>query len=361
MTKICSNCGSKVDDNVNFCPDCRSQSFKGEITPAKSSVVVKTSPQSDLIYKLFYWKTDYGYMLSKSKLTSISVFLFFIACVFAGAPAPGAIALAFLFTALVFLLAFAIHKITSKKVNPEAARHNDYGLIADLKHLLFYWQNKKTGAFVISKTKICSHIIFLIGFVIFSFAPFVNFVGCIFAGLLFEIPAFLIGFAIHRITNPYPQGELIEKKISEKPKKTIERKVKAKIPKKVSIPKGDSQMEILRKEFDAKESNVRDLIEKRFEPPQLTYTRFIGIVDKSKELFYREYESANNLIKLNEDDSPRINEEIESKKEILRSIIQKIDDLSNELVLSMDSSKDGDVDNLIDDMENLIKSVKNYE
>ena len=49
-----------------------------------------------------------------------------------------------------------------------------------------------------------------------------------------------------------------------------------------------------------------------------------------------------------------------SKIEVLKSIIQKIDDLSNELVLAMDSSDDHDVDNLIGDMENLIKSVKDY-
>ena len=49
-----------------------------------------------------------------------------------------------------------------------------------------------------------------------------------------------------------------------------------------------------------------------------------------------------------------------SKIGIMESIIDKIDDLTNELILSMDSSKDGDVDNLIEDMEGLISSVKDY-
>ena len=104
----------------------------------------------------------------------------------------------------------------------------------------------------------------------------------------------------------------------------------------------------------------RKLIKQRFEPPQLTYTRFIAVVDKSEELFNREYDSAMNLIRLGDENSPKIEAEIKSKIEVLKSIIQKIDDLSNELVLAMDSSDDHDVDNLIGDMENLIKSVKDY-
>ena len=38
-----------------------------------------------------------------------------------------------------------------------------------------------------------------------------------------------------------------------------------------------------------------------------------------------------------------------------------MDDLINELVLSLDSSKKDDVHGLLDEMENLVDSVKNYE
>jgi hypothetical protein len=41
--------------------------------------------------------------------------------------------------------------------------------------------------------------------------------------------------------------------------------------------------------------------------------------------------------------------------------IQKLDDLSNELVLNEDLSKKEDVDNLISEMDDLIQSVKNYD
>ena len=39
----------------------------------------------------------------------------------------------------------------------------------------------------------------------------------------------------------------------------------------------------------------------------------------------------------------------------------KLEDLSNELILNDDLSQTGDVDNLIDDMDSLINSVKDYD
>ena len=44
----------------------------------------------------------------------------------------------------------------------------------------------------------------------------------------------------------------------------------------------------------------------------------------------------------------------------MESLIDRLDDLANEIVVSMESSDSEDVSNLIDDMENLIKSVRDY-
>ena len=56
-------------------------------------------------------------------------------------------------------------------------------------------------------------------------------------------------------------------------------------------------------------------------------------------------------------------EELEHKIETLKSLIDQIEDLTNELVIniSSDSKSNDDVKDLIDDMENLIESVKEYE
>ena len=59
--------------------------------------------------------------------------------------------------------------------------------------------------------------------------------------------------------------------------------------------------------------------------------------------------------------SPRIAGEVESRIDILKGIIDKMDKLSNELVLNDDLTKDDDVEDLINQMDNLIKSVKDYD
>lgn len=67
------------------------------------------------------------------------------------------------------------------------------------------------------------------------------------------------------------------------------------------------------------------------------------------------------MINLADEYSPRIASEVESKIDILKSIIENLDDLSNELILNNNLSNKDDVDNLINDMDNLIDSVKDYE
>ena len=117
----------------------------------------------------------------------------------------------------------------------------------------------------------------------------------------------------------------------------------------------------LKDEFDAKEKSTRDLIEKRFAPPQLTYTKFITVVDKSSKLFNEQASNALTMIELATDPSPKLENEIKSKIDILKTIIAKIDDLKNELVLNMGESDHEDVESLFGEMNDLIDSVKDYE
>ena len=114
--------------------------------------------------------------------------------------------------------------------------------------------------------------------------------------------------------------------------------------------------------FDVKEEVVRDLIKKRFTPPQITYDKFIAIVDSSHKLFYRQNDSALNIINLAAEDTPRVQNEIQNKIDAMKKIIDQIEELTNELVISMsnDDVSENEVDNLLDDMENLIDSVKKY-
>ena len=114
--------------------------------------------------------------------------------------------------------------------------------------------------------------------------------------------------------------------------------------------------------FDVKEGVVKDLIQKRFAPPQITYDRFMGVINSSHKLFYAQRESALNIINLAADDTPRIEGELKSKIANMKAIISQIEDLTNELVINI-SDDDGaseEVKNLLEEMEKLTGSVKEY-
>ena len=130
----------------------------------------------------------------------------------------------------------------------------------------------------------------------------------------------------------------------------------------LSLRKYEKEIGNLKVLFDVKEDVVRDLIEKRFQPPQITYDRFISAIDSCHKLFYEQYDSALNITHLAVEDTPRIQDEIKSRIEAMKKIINQIEDLTNELVINISSSNetDDEVKNLLDDMENLIESVKDY-
>lgn len=129
-----------------------------------------------------------------------------------------------------------------------------------------------------------------------------------------------------------------------------------------SLKRYEKKVNNLKVVFDVKEEVVRDLIEKRFAPPQLTYDKFINIVDSAHKLFYRQADAASSIINLAAEDTPRVQDEIESKISSMNTIIDQIERLTNELVINIsnETGASEDVANLLDDMENLIDSVKDY-
>ena len=114
--------------------------------------------------------------------------------------------------------------------------------------------------------------------------------------------------------------------------------------------------------YNVKKDVLKDLIEKRFAPPQITYDKFMSVVDSADKLFNSQAESALNIINLAAEDTPRVRDEIESKISSMKTIIDYEESLTNELVINIsnETSSDSDVKNLLDDMENLIGSVKEY-
>jgi len=62
------------------------------------------------------------------------------------------------------------------------------------------------------------------------------------------------------------------------------------------------------------------------------------------------------------EDTQRVREEINNKIEAMKTIINQIEDLTNELVINISSDDEAseEVKNLLEDMENLTDSVKEY-
>ena len=67
--KICNKCGSRLHSSVNYCPYCKSSSFR--------SLNEIQLHDDSLKYKLFYWKQGSYYVLSKTKVAALVTFVFF--------------------------------------------------------------------------------------------------------------------------------------------------------------------------------------------------------------------------------------------------------------------------------------------
>ena len=130
-----------------------------------------------------------------------------------------------------------------------------------------------------------------------------------------------------------------------------------------SLKRYEDEVKSLKAEYDAKEKVVINLIEKSFAPPQITYDKFMDSVNNCSKVFNNQVDSALSIIQLTKRETPRIDTEIEQKITNMKSIISHVDDLTNELIISLSSNKKGnaDVENLFDDMKDLIDSVKKYD
>lgn len=157
-----------------------------------------------------------------------------------------------------------------------------------------------------------------------------------------------------------------------KPKETIKEKINNKKESvDVKVEEGvvpgfqfyKKQFKELEELYPQKEKNALDLIEKRFAPPQLTYTRFKKVVDDSHETFYNQLNAGYQIIELSNVYSTKVEDELKNKLIVLNSIIKSLDKLSEELVLNIskqESESKDDLDNFFDDFSNVTGSVRAY-
>ena len=126
----------------------------------------------------------------------------------------------------------------------------------------------------------------------------------------------------------------------------------------------EKQFNELERIYPKKEKNTMELIEKRFAPPQLTYSRFKRVVDDSHETFYSQLNAGYNILELSTEYSTKVEDELKNKLIVLNSIIKGLDKLAEELVLNIsqvDTESDDEIDNLFDEFKRATRSVSAYE
>lgn len=164
-----------------------------------------------------------------------------------------------------------------------------------------------------------------------------------------------------KITNIMPKNDLADKTgISKNPEyNIIGEESSSDIPR--PLMKYKKQIESLKTDFDSKEKHIRELIEKLFKPSQLNYTKFISFIDKYEEFFYNKVDVIMTITELENANTDYIKLQIEENINILKTLISKLDELSDELILAIEKSDDEDFNNYKEDMKNLINSVKDYK
>ena len=124
------------------------------------------------------------------------------------------------------------------------------------------------------------------------------------------------------------------------------------------------QFKELEELYPKKEKSTLELIEKRFAPPQLTYSRFKRVVDDSHETFYSQLNAGYSILELSTEYSTKVEDELKNKLLLLNSIIKGLDKLSEELVLNIsqvDTESDDEIDHLFDEFKRATRSVSAYE
>lgn len=118
----------------------------------------------------------------------------------------------------------------------------------------------------------------------------------------------------------------------------------------------------LESEYNIKQSKAKDLVGKQFDPNHMSYDRFMSSINKSNQLFDNQLTVTKRMLELDMDKNDFVEREIKGKIKTLQEFIDKMEDLINELVIHLSSNKqdDEDINNLFDDMDDLIHSVKDY-
>ena len=112
--------------------------------------------------------------------------------------------------------------------------------------------------------------------------------------------------------------------------------------------------------YDSKEKVVIKILQKKFDENEMSYKRFVFLIDKCHEMIYEEIKDAFNLISYTSYSPDYIEIIFKKHFEKIEKIIDKIDELMNNLVMNERKNSTSEYKSLLEDMDSLNKSVYEY-
>lgn len=122
----------------------------------------------------------------------------------------------------------------------------------------------------------------------------------------------------------------------------------------------ESKVKEVEQEYNSKQAKAMELVDKLFDPSHMSHSKFTSAIQKSNQLFANQLKITQRMMEL--ESSETVNRQIEDKINVLNAFVDKMEDLINELVIQLSSNKkdNDDINNLFNDMDDLIDSVKDY-
>ncbi|WP_296893563.1 zinc ribbon domain-containing protein [uncultured Methanobrevibacter sp.] len=124
--------------------------------------------------------------------------------------------------------------------------------------------------------------------------------------------------------------------------------------------KYEIKIDSLNDEYEIKMNRAIELIKKQFGSSKTSYSNFISTINESNNVFYNNVEVARDIIRLSDKPSLKIKNELDNKIDTLNSIIDKLEEFIDELIIHSASETEKDVENLTKELDDLINSVKDY-
>lgn len=112
--------------------------------------------------------------------------------------------------------------------------------------------------------------------------------------------------------------------------------------------------------YDSKEKVVIKILQKKFDENEMSYKRFVFLIDKCHEMIYDEIKDAFNLISYTSYSPDYIEIIFKKHFEKIEKIIGKIDELMNNLIMNERKNSTSEYKSLLEDMDSLNKSVYEY-